>query len=584
MGTALHCLEDYTAHSNYTELSLIELGERDVFPHVGRNTKVQLPGARNPVYPIITGTFGGTDFLHSVMGEVADKATQSELQSLEGVFSESENEKPSESFLQQLLDKIPSEILGGDKDNTGKMDEFQANAQAQAEHQDVSPLEPEEWATYLDNVRKQIYPVMEWHDNLVKQISQAIEKLPLLPDLVEQVQNEITIFVYSIIAPYVLPILRQVKGELETGSSEVIESSREQQHIVFNDDNCTDPTHSMLAKDHFSNVLNEPAGKISMEIVRWVVPQIMECWDDESVDVDRTMTRIIYGVLHHPVHRDFGEDGSAEIRQTMFRVVTDWWEEQGDHGRETLRRQLSREGVQQGDNHKPGVADCGHGCGKPLSIPKKGKGKKSSGSGGGSGGDSDISKFAQEAMGGGVLGGIVGNIVGQSGSDFLSGAFGEEEVEKEKKEKKDKKKKSKDYDDGEDEKKYKKKSKDRDDDDKKYKKKSKDYDDEDEKKKYKKSKDYDSDDEKKYKKKSKDHEETSGYGYERNRYDDGGRQTYERSQYQETRYDDGSRRQEGYARAEHGGVSYEGYAQRDAHGQERYVVDPLLFIQLSGLH
>ena len=67
LGTANHCLEDYTAHSNYCELVLIELGERGVFPHVGRQTQVNLPGTRQPVYPIVTGTFGGVDFLHSVM-------------------------------------------------------------------------------------------------------------------------------------------------------------------------------------------------------------------------------------------------------------------------------------------------------------------------------------------------------------------------------------------------------------------------------------------------------------------------------------------------------------------------------------
>lgn len=67
LGTGCHCLEDYSAHSNYTELALIELGERGVFPHVGRRTQMQLPGARGPVYPTVTGTFGGVDFLHSVM-------------------------------------------------------------------------------------------------------------------------------------------------------------------------------------------------------------------------------------------------------------------------------------------------------------------------------------------------------------------------------------------------------------------------------------------------------------------------------------------------------------------------------------
>ena len=55
LGTGCHCLEDYSAHSNYTELALIELGERGVFPHVGRRTQLVLPQTRQSVYPIITG-------------------------------------------------------------------------------------------------------------------------------------------------------------------------------------------------------------------------------------------------------------------------------------------------------------------------------------------------------------------------------------------------------------------------------------------------------------------------------------------------------------------------------------------------
>jgi hypothetical protein len=58
------------------------MGERDVFPHVGRQTKIRLQGAREEVYPVITGTFGGVDFLHSVMGEFGDKASQSEIEEL----------------------------------------------------------------------------------------------------------------------------------------------------------------------------------------------------------------------------------------------------------------------------------------------------------------------------------------------------------------------------------------------------------------------------------------------------------------------------------------------------------------------
>ncbi|KAJ5109788.1 hypothetical protein N7532_002433 [Penicillium argentinense] len=432
LGTGLHCLEDYAAHSNYTELSLLELGERDIFPHVGRNTKVQVRGARQSVYPIVTGTFGGVDFFHSVLGELSDKTMQSEIQSLEGVISESEGDSPS--LLQDLLSKIPSGLIGDTDAQAGQMDDFKSKADdARQNNQNISPRKPEEWTRYLNDVQKQIYPVLEWHDQLLKTINEAIEKIPVLPDLIEQVQDQITVFVFSILAPYVLPIIKQVKAELETGSSEVIQSSREQQHIVFNDDSCSNPTHSMLSKDHFSNILNEPAGRIASSVVKWSVPQLMQCWDDENADIDRTLTRIISGVFHHPALREYGDDGAGEIRQIMFSTVEQWWGEKSDRERDSLRDQLSRDGVLKGRNHKEGVQDCGHGCGKPLALPH---GKKQSGGGshggsygGGHGGghgqshqsknDSGLEKIASQAVGGGALGGLVGGLVGGVGSMVL---------------------------------------------------------------------------------------------------------------------------------------------------------------------
>lgn len=242
---------DFSAHSNYTELALIELGERGVFPHVGRQTRIDLPGARQPVYPLVTGTFGGVDFLHSVMGEVSDKATQSEIQELEGTIQQAQKGQGNPSVLQDLLDQLPDGLLGGGNQKD-KMNELQRNRDAaQMENMHISPREPEEWAQQLQQITKQIYPVMEWHDDLMKSINETIENIPVLPDLIENFQEQINIFVFSAIAPYVLPIIKQVKAELSTGSSEVIQSSREKQLIVFRDDYSSDPTHSMLSKDHF---------------------------------------------------------------------------------------------------------------------------------------------------------------------------------------------------------------------------------------------------------------------------------------------------------------------------------------------
>ena len=228
------------------------MGERGVFPHVGRQTQLRIPGVQQPVYPIVTGTFGGVDFLHSVMGEFSDKATQSEIQELEGNLQEGGN--GDTSLLKKLLSSIPSGIFGG-KDQAGKADELQANAAAaQMTHMRITPRQPEAFTRQMQQVSQEILPIIQWHDEIMQSITEAIEKIPVLPALIEQIEDEINIFVFSLLAPLVLPIINQIKTELNTGSSEVIESSKDKQLIVFHDDHSSDPTHSMLSKDHFSNV------------------------------------------------------------------------------------------------------------------------------------------------------------------------------------------------------------------------------------------------------------------------------------------------------------------------------------------
>lgn len=233
------------------------MGERDVFPHVGRQTQIRLRGARNEVYPCVTGTFGGVDFLHSVTGEVSDKLTQNEIEELEGTLQQSQN--GDTSFLRDLLDKIPDGMFGGGGDKKSKMDELQNNANsAQMQQTSISPRDPEEYTLYIKNIFQQIMPAIEFHDEILQTITEEIEKIPLLPKIIEQLEEQLSVFVFSLIAPFIVPVIDQIKNELRTGSDEIIQSSQNEQHVVFNDDDCTDPTHSMLSKDHFSNVSYPP--------------------------------------------------------------------------------------------------------------------------------------------------------------------------------------------------------------------------------------------------------------------------------------------------------------------------------------
>ena len=54
----------------------------------------------------------------------------------------------------------------------------------------ITPREPEAWARSLQEISKQIYPILEWHDELIKNITETIEKIPVLPQLIEQVQGK----------------------------------------------------------------------------------------------------------------------------------------------------------------------------------------------------------------------------------------------------------------------------------------------------------------------------------------------------------------------------------------------------------
>jgi hypothetical protein len=376
-----------------------------------------------------------------VCGELSDKATQSELEQLEGALKTSQ--KSDTSVLKELLNKLPPGLLG-DNDQPNKADQLQANAAAAGmQSMNISPKEPEAFTQQLDELVRQIYPIIEFHDNIVQNISKTIDEIPVLPELVEQIQSQVSLFVFGLLSPIVTPIIQQVKNELNTGSEEIINSSREKQHIVFNDDNSTDPTHSMLSKDHFSSVLNDPAGKVATAVLTWAVPQIVACWDDDQIEIPRTLDRIINGVFHHPALRDGGLDGARDGRSTMFGVVERWWREMSDREQADMRDRLSRDGVQQGRNHKEGVHDTGHGCGKPLGIPN-GKTTSSSGAIGGPASDllgrlnegltgvnpagppsassNAISSHVGEALGGGALGSIVGGIAG----GLLGGAFGQD--------------------------------------------------------------------------------------------------------------------------------------------------------------
>ena len=444
LGQGLHTLEDFGAHTNYTELVLRELGFNNVFPHCGANTQINLRG--HHVFPLVTGTFGTVDFLHSVLGEATDHFAQSEVNEMDNALGTAQTAAQSNNPLMtlvKLLAKVP-----GTRELCEEAEQLQRSADAQA-YQNSQPSQqhwgpesgwqdigqqpqqfgatggapewnqnypapqwqggpqdnwgqqppqqgwgpppygwpqPQQWkqqpegsnqlsATQSqsleptadrpapgiplpnidpEKVIQQIYPILVFRDKVVRTVSSIIEKIPGLEALIERITETLTIFVMSLLAPFVRPVISVVEKSLQSGSSQVLNSSAQHQYEPWTDPNCDNPTHSFLSKDHFSNILNEPAGHVAAEILKYVAPRVLHAWQDPSTPVERVMDDVMK-VFHHPILRD----NNIEVHRTMFAAVKSWVDSRPDRGA-TLNDVLSSEGVKSGKNSKAGPEHTGH--------------------------------------------------------------------------------------------------------------------------------------------------------------------------------------------------------------------------------
>ncbi|ORY15587.1 heterokaryon incompatibility protein Het-C-domain-containing protein [Clohesyomyces aquaticus] len=449
LGQGLHCLEDFGAHTNYTELALRELGFNNVFPHTGVQTGITLRGKH--VFPLITGTFGGVDFFHSVLGEATDHFTQSEIDEVNTALADAVTGKVNTKggpgggsdpcgSLCDALSKVPGtgnlvqEALslkassdaqaaalqrgggggGYDDYNSSRAGGPPQHGGYQQQHFDAPPGSvggppgPNIPGTNTDPsvIIPKIYPILEFRDKVVRNISAIISKIPGLEKLIEQITERVTIFVLSLLAPFIQPIIQAASKQLKQGSSAVVESSGKHQFEPWTDPYSTNPTHSMLSKDHFSNILNEPAGSVAATILQYVAPRVVYAWDHPDVPVDQVLNDCIQ-VFHHPAIRDH----RSEIHNKMFDVVKKWVDGRPDRGR-SLDQILSSDSVRAGKNHS-GQNDHSHGAGGHGNAGVT----SFAGSGGSHGyGHSGTQGHSHSSGQGGIAGGLLGALPGGLGA------------------------------------------------------------------------------------------------------------------------------------------------------------------------
>ncbi|CDO70379.1 hypothetical protein BN946_scf184999.g19 [Trametes cinnabarina] len=382
LGQALHTLEDFPAHSNFCELALVSLGYTNVFVHVGDQVRIQ---ARNGkwVAPLVTGTFGSSDFIHSLLGEATDHIVR--IPSYYTFLSTSDDYLDSQSQasvtdLNAELDKARAKSLSQSSSGPSAADTLRSllfklpGSEGQEAARELESVEriraqpgmpggkrPEDMSP--QELHAVLWQVLTFRDSVVKKIEKTIgalmsptmeampvteqtmrlftEKIPGLGPLIEKLMDSISVFIYTTLEPFVKPLMKQATAGLMAASGEVID--RQDQYEVFNNPGASDPTHSFLSKDHFNLILNEPAGHLAKIILMYAAGLVVKAWDDNSINV-HGVTEDILQCLFHP---DF-HDPNSHIQRQMLDFMRNWVQGLGGQQHEVLGR-LTKDAVR---NHK----------------------------------------------------------------------------------------------------------------------------------------------------------------------------------------------------------------------------------------
>ena len=372
LGAALHTLEDFSAHSNFIELCLHELGEEEIFPFVGEACRVTIPdGARagKVVAPLTTGTFGMLDIFHSLLGEADDKAVLQSKGSLGELASVS---NPVSSFFfnefQSMLTMTEQKLNRGGmafdhllqliKTGIGRLSKMQPDIdpllrQLQTVQEIFKRYAPDDKAQPVSSdlpdanlLWKTIEPAIYLHDAVSKylQAGQEDEDESTQDYSHGQLGDYTNQLVFRYLAVMIESSVMELRNAVKAARDRVDEEAAKSDsaRVFKNGSSASDPSHSDLSKDHFGNVLNQPAGLVATVTTNWATQQIVKCWDDADIDAELVIDKIL-SVLHHPSF----PDNKTPIQEYMFDTVKAWWETTPADEKSRIRGKLTKESVRE---------------------------------------------------------------------------------------------------------------------------------------------------------------------------------------------------------------------------------------------
>lgn len=371
LGSALHPLEDFLAHSNFLELTLIHLGYHDVFPFVGNQTRILSPAGKN-VYPVVTGTFGSSDMVVSFLGGIADYLSQQSVPSLkEKAQKTTSNAGLRQKYGKQNIGKLETiqdllgELTGQAKHKAAALRDYGPSSTRASKRE---RRELREKTKKYDAVHLAVQRDLGVVASILKAVgldrdgdgdvdeddlTKALAKVVVLKDEVKakvvdgfgdvvenakgvlgDLEANLDVFVSQSLQKLITPLVSLINKKIEQLMNTVITGS-DAQWEVFNTTTSTDPTHSLLSKDHFRTILNEPAGLIARMVTVNTVDKMVRVWENPTADVNAAINDILQCIFHP----EFPQRGGSDIQNAMIGSVETWLNTMTPQDQaETLRR------------------------------------------------------------------------------------------------------------------------------------------------------------------------------------------------------------------------------------------------------
>lgn len=252
LGAGLHVLEDYFAHTNFTEISLIKNGAAMVYPWVEGKQ-----GKSSDKIPIVSGTFLTEDTIASVGPKVADLL-------FDPKFKDYKRRIPKQRTLAEMfILKMLEDMAKGQKSDTAK------------KNSSYLGVEYSTWLSWFNSYLK-------FQDFMANEYIKADKMKWMSKDFPEKLGAK-TLETFSKSMDYTV----QAMSFFPKVAINIILSSFEktvpeaQSHLNKNYGNC--PSHSQIAKDSFSHPLNKLSATLAKEAVKDVGQKFKEGWDGNKL-------------------------------------------------------------------------------------------------------------------------------------------------------------------------------------------------------------------------------------------------------------------------------------------------------------